>query len=163
MTMDHERSEITTVSSPAGALNYRPLAPGADRLPDGPRVWWMTSEFDCLACCVATIFGCDYSEVPPGPAGDHTKVEELQALERLHGWVRERGYQTRYSEIGRPLFNRYWIGVNAARPGFGHAVVCLCRTLVFDPALAHPVPVGCAVEPVRELHYAIAFDRLEAK
>jgi hypothetical protein len=55
------------VATPAGPVNYRPLAPGSERLPQGQRVWWQRSEVDCFRCCLATVFGCDYDEVPEGP------------------------------------------------------------------------------------------------
>jgi hypothetical protein len=156
--------QVTTVSTPAGPVNYDPVPPGSTHLDGGLRVCWMTTETNCLSCCVATLFDCDYSEVPAGPAGDHTKLEELQVLEEFHAWVRSRGYRTRYVEIGRELFNRLWIGVSCdPRPGWDHTVVCRGRTLVHDPSLGYPVPAGYMVDPVHELHYAIVFDRLEER
>jgi hypothetical protein len=42
------------VATPAGPVNYRPLAPGSERLPQ--------------------VFGCDYEEVPEGPGDGHTRL-----------------------------------------------------------------------------------------
>lgn len=157
-------SDPKAVATPAGWISYAALAPGADRLqdPPHPRAVWQTGEFGCFEACIATLLGVDLADVPPGPPGEHTKVQELYCLERVHAWVRARGYRLHYREITRDLWNRYWIGVSVdPRPGFNHTVICRGRRLVFDPALAVPVPAGCEVERVQALHYAITLDRLE--
>lgn len=151
------------VTTPAGPIANRALPAGSDALPGGARGHWQTSEVGCLECCIATILGCEFEEVPGQLPAEHSKVQELDATEALHAWVRDRGCRTHYREITPEIFDRYWIGVSVdPRPGWDHTVICLGRAVVFDPALAVPVPAGCMVEPVRELHYAITFDRLES-
>lgn len=142
-------------------FHSRPLEPGNDWLPDGRRVWWQSDEFGCLRCAIATLLGCDLEEVPPAPAGEHTKAEELEATAALHAWAFERGLRVRYRDLGPALLRGGWIGVSVdPRPGFDHTVVMDGDTLVFDPALAVPVPAGFQVAPVTELHYAITFEPL---
>ena len=139
-----------TAAGPA-TLNYEPLAPGSDRLPGGQRVWWMTDEVGGLQCCVATLLGVDVAEVPAGHPGT---------------FAIERGFDMRISPIGRHLFNRFWIGayVDPRPEGWDRWVLVRARTVVFDPALKMPIPRGyAAIEQIRHAHFAITFDRIEAR
>jgi hypothetical protein len=148
-------------------MTYRPLAPGLDALPGGGRVHWQTDEWGCLECCIATLFDVDRDDVPARPIGDDPSDLSLRqavtaALEELQAWVRARGLRMVNRQIGPDVFGRWWIGVRADTFGWSHTVVCRARTVVFDPALAVPVPDGYSVAPVERLDYAITFDPLEA-
>jgi hypothetical protein len=150
------------IPTPVGTVSYRPLAPGEDRLATGQRVAWQTSEWGCLECCIATLFEVDRAEIPARPIGDDASSLPLQlavvnATEQLHAWVRARGLRMRYREIVPQVFGGWWIGVRADVWGWSHTVLCRGRTVVFDPALACPVPPGCMVAPVERLDYAITF------
>lgn len=152
------------VVSPAGLVRYEALSVGRDRVDASPfpRAVWMTGEFGCLEACIATMLDVDVAQVPAGPGGEHSKVAELEHTEHVHAWVRSRGCRMRYREISPELWAGWWIGVSVdPRPGYTHTVVCCGRALVFDPALAVPVPEGCAVAPVDALHYAITIDPVE--
>ncbi len=153
------------VSSPVGELRYRPQPPWADEGPNGMRLQWQDGHFGCLEACIASMLGVDFSEVPRGPQGDHTKVQQLEYLERLDAWLADRGYRMRRGPITREVLNRAWIGIQRdERPGWSHTVVCFCRTVVHDVALRFGlsfVDAGLEVAPVERLDEAIIFDKLE--
>jgi hypothetical protein len=153
------------VSSPVGELRYQPAPPWADAGPNGERLAWMPGEFGCLEACIATMLGVDLDDVPAGPVGDHTKAQELEARDRLDGWLAGRGYRRRDVPITRGLLNRWWIGVSVdPRPGWDHCVVCCCRRIVHDPGLRFGSQFpGLEVEAIARLDYAILIDRREER
>lgn len=146
-------------------LDYRPLEPGNDYLPDGRRAWWMRSRYDCLTCCLATAVGCDYAHVPRiGHCnGDPNAAEQQGFVRHLTLWERERGLRLRCRDLGPDLLEDgyEWLGI-CAEPGQPqHVVLMQGRAQIFDPALGFDAPPGEEVLPVFELHSATTIERLE--
>lgn len=143
-------------------LRYAPLEPGNDYLPDGRRVWWQRDEYDCLTCCLATVFKCDYDEVPDKPLNPDDESSRAEAGDRLIRWVNDRGFDLTLWRRA-PVHYANWIGLDED-PGDiagNHAVVCSFNAMVFDPALAWPVPPGTRVQTTSKLTAAYTFDRRE--
>jgi hypothetical protein len=107
-------------------------------------------DFDCVRCCLATVFECDYEEAPAvadlhGDPLDQWLYVMTQwcwgrgfALWHVGLWGQERPYLKFGNEQIRYVFNPpgYWLaGVQSPRYDGAHSVVMFGDEIVWDP---HP-------------------------
>lgn len=139
-----------------------PLPPGNDYLPDGRKVHWQRTEFDCMPAVIATALQCEYEEVPPGPADPYSEEQCTEAVTRLEEWLAEQGW--RVTAKSRPFNHYVWLGsdLHPTDPTMHHIVLGSFQRVVFDPALAFPLPPGCHVQPTTKIDATWVFERIGA-
>ena len=102
----------------------------------------MRTESDCVLCCLATILGLDYTDVPDLVEEHPTQWQSLLCL-----WLASRGLDVvRVQATGdgellhTPTHGRaLWIASGPAARGRNHAVVYRGPDMIHDP---HPSGAG---------------------
>ena len=96
----------------------------------------MQTGSDCLRCCIATVLGLPYDDVPDF-VHDHNRWAEEMAK-----WAKERGFSvvrvqcTGDGEMMHSIFQEadgLWIASGPAARGRNHAVVFRGSEMIHDP------------------------------
>lgn len=104
------------------------------------------TETDCLRCCLATVLGLPYDDVP-----DFVAEYDVEWREALGAWLDARGhlglwFQASHDQeiCGSSIGGReaLWIAGGLSPRGSEHTVVYRGATMLHDP---HPSKAGLAV------------------
>lgn len=144
-------------------LVYDALEPGNNDLPDGRRVHWQRTEFDCFVCTLATALQIEYDAVPPPPTDPFSPADRKECGDRLVQWLADDHGLALELHRRAPTEYLLWIGLDQDPTDIAgnHSVLCSCDRLIFDPALAFPVPPGHRVMTTSRLNAAYTLERLE--